>query len=103
MEISKHGRLRFKQRQNLKNPDQIIRKINLAMSRGNVVELTYKQADIVCYQYAGYRYLINTKMMKLVTTYRANPKPHPKRKTILETLWRREWQDMIRTGMAEAL
>ena len=74
MTITKHGYARFKQRQKLKNQREMIRKVELAKSRGTLIVRDHDQSGCICIEYAGNRYILSNGGEKLVTTYPINLK-----------------------------
>lgn len=81
MTITKHGVMRFKQRQKIKNNDEMKRKASFALERGKLLSDHKSNAKVRCYLFDGYYYIFDIKDDRLVTVYRPN-KPKIKNKKL---------------------
>ena len=61
MTITKHGVMRFKQRQKIKNSAEMKRKATCAVERGKLLKNTSSSPEINCYLFDGFYYLVDRK------------------------------------------
>ncbi len=69
MNMSKHAHARFKQRQKLKNVEEMKRRCALAIGRGLLIPGGSRHKDALCYEYAGYRYIVSTIQNTIITAF----------------------------------
>ncbi len=77
--ITKHGIMRFKQRQNIKNRAEMMRRFKLALTRGTLIPYGSDMPDTVCYRFNGYDYIVSSDNSILITTFRLYQNPESKR------------------------
>ena len=82
MIITKHGVMRFKQRQKIKNNASMRRKATCAVERGKLLKNYSCSTDINCYLFDGFYYLVAGSDDRLVTVFRQK-KPKLKGKKVL--------------------
>lgn len=81
MIITKHGVMRFKQRQKIKNTKEMRRKTRCAIERGKEIK-NGTSSGISCYLFDGYYYIVAQSNKRLITTFRPR-KPSWKGKKIM--------------------
>lgn len=82
MTITKHGVMRFKQRQKIKNSNEMKRKVDRAIKRGKLIDNVSTSPKTRCYLYDDYCYIVATNSDRLVTVFRQH-KPQLKNKKLL--------------------
>ena len=82
MTITKHGVMRFKQRQKIKNSTEMRRKVACAVQRGKLLKNGSSSSEINCYLFDGFYYLVAGNDERLVTVFRPK-KHHTKGKKIM--------------------
>ena len=82
MIITKHGVMRFKQRQKIKNNASMRRKATCAVERGKLLKNCTGSPEINCYLFDGFYYLVAGNDDRLVTVFRPK-KPKLKCKRIM--------------------
>lgn len=85
MIITKHGIMRFKQRQKIKNNREMQRKTIFAIERGKLLKDYSNSPDINCYSFDGFYYLIADND-RLVTVLRHKKQNKKRKKAILESI-----------------
>ncbi len=70
MTITKHGIMRFKQRQKIKNSTEMLRKTECAISRGKLLKNGSTSPNVNCYLFDGFYYLVAGNDDRLVTVFR---------------------------------
>lgn len=82
MTITKHGVMRFKQRQKIKNNGEMKHKVICAIKHGKLLKDVANSPDLSCYLFDGYYYIIAGENKRLVTVFRPN-RPKLKSKKLL--------------------
>ena len=100
MTVTKHGVMRFKQRQKIKNSAEMKRKTTCAVERGKLLKNTSSSPDINCYLFDGFYYLVAGNDERLVTVFR--PKKHKAKgkKRMLEDIRIKEFVVESRNSLA---
>ena len=91
MIITKHGVMRFKQRQKIKNSLEMKRKVTCAVKRGKLLKITTNSPDINCYLFDGFCYLVAGDNERLVTTFRPKKSKHKNKRLMLEEVKIKEY------------
>ncbi len=86
MTITKHGAMRFKQRQKIKNSTEMLRKAECAVERGRLLKNSSNSPDINCYLFDGFYYLVAGNDDRLVTVFRPKKIKAKGKKTMLEDI-----------------
>lgn len=96
MVITKHGVMRFKQRQKIKNNSEMCRKAICAVQRGKLLKNNVSSSEINCYLFDGYYYLVSSNNERLVTVFRPNKPKLKKKKAIIENIKIKEFLNELR-------
>ena len=86
MTITKHGFMRFKQRQKIKNCTEMLRKAECAVERGRLLKNSSNSPDINCYLFDGFYYLVAGNDDRLVTLFRPKKIKTKGKKIMLEDI-----------------
>ena len=93
MKITKHGVMRFKERQKIKNNTEMERKASRAVEKGRLLKDHSNSPDIYCYLFDGFYYLVAAKGERLVTVFRPNKAKRTSKKIMLEKIRIKEFQN----------
>lgn len=86
MTITKHGIMRFKQRQKIKNSTEMRRKVKCAVERGRLIQNASNSPDINCYSFDGFYYIVAGNNDRLVTVFRPRKHKTKGKKIMLENI-----------------
>lgn len=86
MKITKHGVMRFKQRQKIKNTAEMVRKVERAIERGKLLKDSSNSPEINCYLFDGFNYLVAGNDDRLVTVFRPKKIKTKGKKIMLEDI-----------------
>ncbi len=95
MTLTKHGIMRFKQRQKIKNKDEMRRKLACAIERGKLLDDGTNQPGTKCYLFDGYCYIVTNKKKRLVTVFRPNKHKTKSKKSLLEDIKIKEFDNEL--------
>ena len=96
MTITRHGVLRFKQRQKIKNNEEMRRKVDCAIKRGKLLKNASTSPDISCYLFDGYCYVIANNNERLVTVFRPYKTNRMNKKALLESILKKEFKNELK-------
>ena len=96
MTITKHGAMRFKQRQKIKNNAEMQRKTKCAVAHGKSLKNIPLSNDTRCYLFDGYYYIVSENKERLVTIYRPNKPKTKNKKLLLEDIKIKEFYNELR-------
>ncbi len=82
MTITKHGVMRFKQRQKIKNNHEMMHKVSCAIKRGKLLKNYSTSPKTKCYLHDDYYYIVTSRSLRLITVFRQY-KPKLKSKRLL--------------------
>ena len=99
MTITKHGVMRFKQRQKIKNSREMERKVACAVKHGKLLENNKNSSDINCYLFDGFYYLLAGSNERLVTVFRATKPKRKSKKTMIENIKIKEFRTEKRLSL----
>ena len=99
MTITKHGVMRFKQRQKIKNSAEMKRKVTCAVERGKLLKST-SSSEINCYLFDGFYYLVAGNDQRLVTVFRPRKHKTKGKKIMLEDIKIKEFIVESRNSLA---
>ena len=100
MIITKHGVMRFKQRQKIKNSGEMKRKVTCAVKRGKLLEHASSSSDTKCYLFDGYYYIVAGRNNRLVTVFRAHKPKLKSKKLMLDDIKIKEFNNELRYSLA---
>ena len=86
MIITRHGFMRFKQRQKIKNNKEMARKAACAIERGKLIENGSCSKDTRCYLFDGYQYIVSNNNKVLITVFQQQKRKGKSKRTMLEDL-----------------
>ena len=85
MIITKHGFMRFKQRQKIKNSTEMKRKVRHAVERGRLSKNISNSIEVDCYLFDGFYYMVADNE-RLVTVFRPKKTKTKGKKILLEDI-----------------
>ena len=100
MTITKHGVMRFKQRQKIKNKDEMKRKVSCAIKRGKPLKDVGISPGTSCYLFDGYCYILARENKKLVTVFRQRKYKLKSKKLLLDDIRIKEFYNECRFASA---
>ena len=100
MTITKHGVMRFKQRQKIKNSAEMKRKVTCAVERGKLLKNTSSSSEINCYLFDGFYYLVAGNDQRLVTVFRRRKHKTKGKKIMIEDIKIKEFMIESRYSLA---
>ena len=96
MTITKHGVMRFKQRQKIKNNGEMQRKTVHAVKHGKLLEGASTSPDTKCYLFDGYCYIVAGNSERLVTVFRPKKHKSKNKKMLLDDIRIKEFNFELR-------
>ena len=90
MKMTKHAHARFKQRQKVKNKEEMLRRLSLAVERGTLLEGVSNRPGTRCYKYSGYLFIIGNNDDTLVTLYSSKKLCKTKKHRLIDELRMRQ-------------
>ena len=96
MTITRHGVLRFKQRQKIKNNEEMRRKVDCAIKRGKLLKNAANSPSISCYLFDGYCYVVANENERLVTVFRPYRTKAANKKKLLENIMKKEFYNELK-------
>ena len=90
MKITKHGYARFKQRQNLKNSREMMRRFSLAVERGTLLPGKSSMPNTLCIAHDGYKYIVSDDKESLITVLPVKRRSRAKKRFLIDQL--RMWE-----------
>lgn len=97
MKLSKHAYARFKQRQKIKNREEMYRKFTLALERGIPLVDESNQRGTLCYLFDGYKYIVSGNNEILITVFPAKKPSEVSRRYLIGEIRRRQYdEDVVR-------
>lgn len=93
MTITKHGVMRFKQRQKIKNNSEMKRKVTCAIRRGKLLNDVTDSPDTSCYLFDGYYYIVAGENERLVTVFRPHKHKLKNKKLMLDDIKIKEFNN----------
>ena len=100
MTITKHGAMRFKQRQKIKNNSEMRRKVECAIERGKLLKNGSSSAETKCYSFNGFHYIVSDNNERLITVYRPTKQRFKGKKVMLEDIKIKEFLDESRYSIS---
>ena len=100
MTITKHGVMRFKQRQKIKNNGEMERKVTCAIKRGKLLKDVTDSPDTSCYLFDGYYYIVAGENERLVTVFRPHKPKLKSKKLLLDDIRIKEFNSECRFASA---
>jgi|GEM_PF-1597829 len=86
MIITKHGIMRFKQRQKIKNNKEMKRKATCAIQRGKLLQDDSFSENTKRYLFDGYLYIFTNNNKVLITVFQKRKRKGKSKRTMLEDL-----------------
>lgn len=96
MTITRHGNMRFKQRQKIKNKPEMERMTLLAIERGKQIQGASTSPDTKCYSFNGYYFIVTKNDERLVTVFRPNKLKTKDKKHMLDDIKIKEFSTELR-------
>lgn len=96
MLITKHGVARFKERQKIKNNEEMVHKTMCAIEHGKLLKNYSYSLETTCYLFDGYCYVVAGKNERLVTVFRPYRQNLKSKKAKLYDIREKEYMDEIR-------
>ena len=96
MKMTKHAHARFKQRQKIKNKAQMIRKFELALERGTLLENGSSKPGSICILFGGYRYIVSEDKATLITVFPNKKFSETSRKHLVDELRMKQYETETR-------
>ena len=91
MIVTKHGVMRFKQRQKVKNKKEMRRKAAHAIQYGKIIKNKSKTTGTKCYLYNGFYYIFTDKEERLVTLFPQNKKKKMPKRDLLNQIFIKDY------------
>lgn len=95
MRLSKHAHARFKQRQKIKNQEEMYRKFALALERGIPLMDESNQKGTLCYLFDGYKYIVSENNEILITVFPAKRPSERSRRYLIDEIRRRQYAEEV--------
>ena len=86
MIITRHGFMRFKQRQKIKNNREMERKATCAIQRGKLLPDGSYSENTRCYLFDGYQYIVSDNNKVLITVFQQRKRKGKSKRMMLEDL-----------------
>lgn len=86
MKMTKHAYARFKQRQNVKNMGEMMRKFTLAVERGTLLVEGTNRPRTLCYLFGGFKYIVSEDKETLITVMRINKRPSATKRHLIDEI-----------------
>ena len=99
MTITKHGVMRFKQRQKIKNSNEMKRKVDCAIKRGKLLKNVPLTPDTNCYLFDGYYYIVAGNRDRLVTVFRPKKPKTKSKQLLLDDIRIKEFQSELKSPL----
>lgn len=95
MKLSKHAHARFKQRQKIKNQEEMYRKFTLALERGTPLVDESNQRGTLCYLFDGYKYIVSENNEILITVFSAKKPSEVNKRYLIDEIRRRQYDEDV--------
>ena len=100
MRMTKHAHARFKQRQKIKNKPQMMRKFELALQRGTLLEDGSSKPGTLCILFNGYRYIVSDDNTTLITVFPEKRPSETSRRHLIDELRMKQYAAEAKLGYA---
>lgn len=101
MKMTKHAHARFKQRQKIKNKDEMMRRFALAVERGTLLEGGSSKPGTLCYVFDGCKYIVSDDKRYLITVFPAKKRSMAKKNRLVEEMRMRQYALEARMCLSE--